>query len=115
MADATGEQILHTLRRNGRRIIDRELSRLVRRTPALRAQDIAAIDHTLEQVLDRLVVDRVRRVGVARPELLESAGALCDPATSVTLPARRVGAPAGSSLARGASGPGPTSAPKELP
>ena len=73
------ESALAAVRRNGRRIIDAELARLLRRSPQLARQDVAAIDQALDRVLDRLIVERVRRVAGARPELLDTAVGLFDP------------------------------------
>ncbi|WP_020579312.1 hypothetical protein [Actinopolymorpha alba] len=80
------ENAVATVRRHARRIIDEELARLARRSQALRATDLAMVDHALEEVLDRLILDRVRRVASVKPELLDSAVRLLDPAASVTLP-----------------------------
>ncbi|MGW5361260.1 hypothetical protein [Actinopolymorpha pittospori] len=77
--DGGAESALAEVRRNGRRIIDSELARLLRRSPQLARQDVAAIDQALDRVLDRLIVERVRRVAGARPELLATAVGLFDP------------------------------------
>lgn len=65
--------------RNGRRIIDGELARLARRSPELGQGELAAIDRTLEQLLDRLIVERVGRLAEREPELADRAAALFDP------------------------------------
>lgn len=73
-----------TLVRNGRRIIEGELARLARRSPELGQGELAAVDRTLEALLDRLIVERIGKLAEREPELADRAAALFDPGSEST-------------------------------
>lgn len=78
----------------GRRIIEAELDRLVRRSPHLSAADVAAIDQALDHLHSRLVLARMQRLAAIRPDLVDAAVTLLEPApasAAVTAVERRPG------------------------
>jgi hypothetical protein len=75
--------------RNGRRIIEGELARLARRSPELGQGELAAIDRTLDALLDRLIVERIGRLAEREPELADRAAALLDPGPAARWPKLR--------------------------
>jgi hypothetical protein len=68
----------------GRRIIEAELNRLVRRSPQLSEADVAAIDQALDHLHSRLVLARIQQLADRRPDLVDVAVALFE--TGIRLP-----------------------------
>ena len=81
---------LARMKGQGRRIIEEELNRLVRRSPQLSAADVAAIDQALEDLHASLVLTRVRLLADRRPDLVDAAVMLLEPGTG-TAPDGRQG------------------------
>lgn len=75
MAESAGSAALALarVRGHGRRIIEEELNRLVRRSPHLSAADVAAIDQALDELHSRLVLARIQRLAARRPDLVDAA------------------------------------------
>lgn len=75
LADSAGSAALALARvkGQGRRIIEEELNRLVRRSPQLTASDVAAIDQALEELHSRLVLARIEQLADRRPDLVDVA------------------------------------------
>ncbi len=75
LADSAGSAALALarVRGQGRRIIEEELNRLVRRSPQLSAADVAAIDQALEELHSRLVLARIELLADRRPDLVDAA------------------------------------------
>ncbi|HEY6739088.1 MAG TPA: hypothetical protein VI076_09585 [Actinopolymorphaceae bacterium] len=67
---------------HGREVVDAELARLARRSPELTTRQLAVIEAMLDDLADRLVVGRVRRLAARRPDLLPAAAALLAPGPS---------------------------------
>lgn len=63
----------------GRRIIEEELDRLVRRSPQLSASDVAAINQALDDLHARLVLVGMQRLADHRPDLVDAAVTLLEP------------------------------------
>lgn len=72
------EPTVERVRDHGRSIIARELQRLDRRA-GLTPADRCAIEHTLESVLDRVLLLRLEKLADRRPDLLPVAVDLLDP------------------------------------
>ena len=70
---------LARMKGQGRRIIEEELDRLVRRSPQLSAADVAAINQALDDVHTRLVLARMQRLADQRPDLVDAAVTLFEP------------------------------------
>jgi hypothetical protein len=83
LADSAGSAALALARvkGQGRRIIEDELNRLVRRSPQLSAADVAAIDQALEQLHSRLVLSRIQQLADRRPDLVAAAVTLFETGT----------------------------------